>query len=312
MSWRMKVVAVATVAVAVAALAGFAVKAPELAAAAGSIHAPVAEREWAGSVTASWQERSVGATGGWATSAWIDSLQPVVAADEGFASDGARTALAAGVTGLGGAAASSSRSSTATATATTTATAAVLAGVAASDASAARPLAAALRHGVEVKALIAAAKVSLEQVRVEVVARAQAVLDAETPDADAASRDALAAALAAPALAAPAPAAGGSSRPTASALGDLLSAARAAQSSQAAAALAASQAGSSAGNDGSGSGGGSGSSGSRYPTPTAEQLAAAAANQAAVNQQMVDAINNWVSQQPPVLTCAETPSCRGY
>ncbi|WP_378148510.1 hypothetical protein ACFJGV_09155 [Cnuibacter sp. UC19_7] len=306
----MKVVAVATVAVAVAALAGFAVKAPELAAAAGSIHAPVAEPERAGSVTASWQERSVGATGGWATSAWIDSLQPVVAADEGFASDGARTALAAGVTGLGGAAASSSRSSTATAT--TTATAAVLAGVAASDASAARPLAAALRHGVEVKALIAAAKVSLEQVRVEVVARAQAVLDAETPDADAASRDALAAALAAPALAAPAPAAGGSSRPTASALGDLLSAARAAQSSQAAAALAASQAGSSAGNDGSGSGGGSGSSGSRYPTPTAEQLAAAAANQAAVNQQMVDAINNWVSQQPPVLTCAETPSCRGY
>lgn len=215
----MRAVAIATAAVAVAALAGFAVKAPEQAAAAGSEHAQSLDRGWAGSVTASWQERAVGAVGGWWTSAWVGPLQSVVAVDEGFASEQARSALAGAVSGLGDA------SALAAPLATT-----VLAGSEDAPRSAAGTLAASLARGVEVKMLVATAKASLEQVRLEAVARAQAVLDAETPEADAASREALAAALAVPALAAGAP-----SLQTPSAVTALVTATRAAQAAQAAA-----------------------------------------------------------------------------
>ncbi|MCS5498015.1 hypothetical protein NY547_12265 [Cnuibacter physcomitrellae] len=244
----MRAVAIATAAVAVAALVGFAVKAPEQAAVAGSEHGPSVDRSWAGSVTASWQERTVGDVGGWSTSAWVGPLQSVVAADEGFASDQARSALAGAVSGLGDV------SALAAPLATT-----VLAGGEGARHDAEGTLAASLARGAEIKALVATAKASLEQVRLEAVARAQAVLDAETPEADAASREALAAALAVPALAAGAP-----SLQTPSAVTALVTATRAAQAAQAAAvALQAQEAAESVG----GSGGESSDDGPQWVMP---------------------------------------------
>jgi hypothetical protein len=142
---------------------------------------------------------------------------------------------------------------------------------------------------------------ALEVVRAEIAATAQRVLDSDTPDAGAA-RDALAAALADRAVLVT-----GSATPAA--LLAVVSATRAAQAAQSAFAEAQASSGSSEGSDEEGSEAGNGGG---PHTPSEEELAWAAENSRKAEQDMIDSINAWMAQQPPVLSCEETPACRGW
>lgn len=158
-------------------------------------------------------------------------------------------------------------------------------------------LSASLTRGVEVKARVATAKAALEQVRLEAVTRAQAVLDVEAPEADAASREALAAALTVPALAP-----GIATLQTASALTVLMAATRATEGAQATAAALRAEAAASASPAGDGAGDADGPGSGWIPlTPGVD-----------IDQIFEDQIDDWIAQQPPLPTCEESPQCRGY